>query len=63
MESKTIKIVPETLEDITAEWCEKILHEGGTISKETKVCKYLCICNVAILRACHNFFFVKLQQH
>ena len=38
MESKTIKIVPETLEDITAEWCEKILHEGGTISKETKVC-------------------------
>ena len=40
MESKTIKIVPETLEDITAEWCEKILHEGGTISKETKVCTY-----------------------
>ena len=54
MESKTIKVVPETLEDITAEWCEKILHEGGTISKETKV---LCICNVAILGACHNFFF------
>ena len=39
MESNTIKIVPETLEDITAEWCEKILHEGGTISKETKVCR------------------------
>ena len=44
MESNsTIKIVPETLEDITAEWCEKILHEGGTIGKETKVCTYLYI--------------------
>ena len=31
------KIVPETLEDITADWLEKALHKGCTISEETKV--------------------------
>ena len=31
------KIVPEKLEDITASWCEKILHESSTIDKETTV--------------------------
>ena len=27
------KIVPEKLEDITASWCQHILHEGSTIDK------------------------------
>ena len=27
------KIVPEKLEDITASWCQHILHEGPTIDK------------------------------
>ena len=31
------KIVPETLEDITADWLEKVLQKGCTISEETKV--------------------------
>ena len=31
------KIVPESLNDITADWCEKALKKGSTISKETKV--------------------------
>ena len=31
------KIVPETLEDITADWLEKALQKGCTISEETKV--------------------------
>ena len=31
------KTVPEKLEDITASWCEKILHESSTIDKETTV--------------------------
>ena len=38
-EQTTFKVVPETVDEITAEWCEKILQEGGTISKETKVLK------------------------
>ena len=31
------KIVPESLNDITADWCEKALQKGSTISNETKV--------------------------
>ena len=31
------KIVPESMSDITAVWCENILQKGSTISKETKV--------------------------
>jgi len=31
------KIVPEKLEDITASWCQHILHEGSTIDKDTTV--------------------------
>ena len=31
------KIVPEKLEDITASWCEKILHDGSSIDKDTTV--------------------------
>ena len=31
------KIVPESLNDINADWCEKALQKGSTISKETKV--------------------------
>ena len=31
------KIVPETLQDITPEWCEKALQNGSTISKAIKV--------------------------
>ena len=31
------KIVPESMSDITADWCENILQRGSTISNETKV--------------------------
>ena len=31
------KIVPESMSDITADWCENILQKGSTISNETKV--------------------------
>jgi hypothetical protein len=31
------KIVPESLEDITANWLEQALQKGFTISEETKV--------------------------
>ena len=31
------KIVPESISDITADWCENILQKGSTISNETKV--------------------------
>ena len=31
------KIVPESLEDITADWLEQALQKGFTISEETKV--------------------------
>merc|ERR1712156_172893 len=31
------KVVPEKLEDITASWCEKILHDGSSIDKDTTV--------------------------
>ena len=31
------KIVPESLEEITSEWCEKVLQKGASISNETKV--------------------------
>ena len=31
------KIVPESLEDITADWLEQALQKGGTISEEIKV--------------------------
>ena len=30
-------IVPESLEDITADWLEQALQKGGTISEEIKV--------------------------
>ena len=36
-EDSSFKIVPESLKDITADWCENALHKGFTISKETKV--------------------------
>ena len=31
------KIVPESMSDITADWCGNILQRGSTISNETKV--------------------------
>ena len=31
------KIVPESLEDITADWLEQALQKGSAISEETKV--------------------------
>ena len=31
------KVVPSSLEDITASWCQKVLHEGSAIDKETTV--------------------------
>ena len=31
------KVVPNSLEDITASWCQKVLHEGSAIDKETTV--------------------------
>ena len=34
---KDFKIVPHSLEEITADWCEKILQEGSTIAKDTTV--------------------------
>ena len=37
MASTNFKVVPEKLEDITPAWCEKILHEGSAIDKETTV--------------------------
>ena len=30
-------LIPENLEDITAAWCQKLLHEGLAINKETMV--------------------------
>ena len=33
------KVVPDSLEDITASWCHKVLHEGSAIDKETTVTK------------------------
>ena len=35
--STNFKIVPENLEDITPSWCQKVLHEGSAIDKETTV--------------------------
>ena len=35
--AKDFKIVPHSLEEITADWCEKILRDGSTISKDTTV--------------------------
>ena len=34
---KDFKIVPHSLEEINADWCEKILRDGSTISKDTTV--------------------------
>ena len=33
----TFKEVPDTLDDITAEWCEKALRKEGIITNSTKV--------------------------
>ena len=35
--SDDFKIVPESMEEITSEWCEKVLQKGASISNETKV--------------------------
>ena len=34
---KDFKIVPHSLEEITADWCEKILRDGSTIAIDTTV--------------------------
>ena len=31
------QLVPKTTEDITSEWCEKVLQKGECIGAETKV--------------------------
>ena len=37
--AKDFKIVPHSLEEITADWCEQILRDGSTIAKDTTVTK------------------------
>ena len=36
-ENNDINIVPQSLRDITSEWCENMLKKGSVISKDTKI--------------------------
>ena len=34
---KDFKLVPETIDDVTSEWCNEALHQSNCISNDVKV--------------------------
>ena len=35
--SNVFKLVPKSIEDITVDWCNEVLHEGNCLTHDTKV--------------------------
>ena len=34
---KDFKLIPETIDEVTSEWCDKALHQSNCISSDVKV--------------------------